>query len=141
MDAGDEFLRRNVYPEVKNLEPSTFEQGSHKIFSNIVQVSLNGPDDDTAQRAGPTRDEQRSEQLEGTLHSTRGNQQLRHEIVAALKTLPHFVHGRYQRVVNQVQRVRSFGKVLVRQRASGLGIALNHRLLKVNEIGHRWLDQ
>ena len=46
----DVFLGRNIHAEIDDLETGAFQHHPHQVLSDIMQITLDGADDDLANR-------------------------------------------------------------------------------------------
>ena len=49
----DEFFGRDIYAQVDDFKAAAFQKRSHKVFADVVQISLDGADRYAAQWLGP----------------------------------------------------------------------------------------
>ena len=98
-DLLDERLGRDVDAEVVDGEAGALEHDVDEVLADVVHVALDGAHHVRADRLRAGLGEQRAEDVERALHRARGDQHLRHEVVAALEARADLLERRDQRVV------------------------------------------
>ena len=99
VDGLDELLGRHVRAQVDDLEAGAFEHHGDQVLADVVQVALDGADDDLAGRRRAARGQVRLEDRQAALHGARGDQHLGHEVLVLLEQPADLGHGRDQAIV------------------------------------------
>jgi hypothetical protein len=75
----EELLGVGVDAQVDDFEPGPFEHHRHQVLADVVDVALDGADDDLADRFGPGLGEERPKDLHAGLHRVGGEEDLGYE--------------------------------------------------------------
>ena len=76
LERGQVLLHRVVDPDVDHLEPRPLEHHPHEVLADVVDVALDGADDDLADRFGPGLGQERTQDRHPPLHRVGGHQDL-----------------------------------------------------------------
>src|SRR5215216_5379897 len=128
VDLLDELLRRDVDAEVDHREAGALQHDVAEVLADVVHVALDRPHQERAGRLGARLGQQRAQDVERALHRARGDQHLRHEVVAALEARAHLLERRDQRVVEHLLGFHLVGEPLLDQFAD-LGCMADERVL------------
>ena len=113
VDLLDELLRRDVDAEVDHLEAGALEHDVAEVLADVVHVALDRAHQERADRLGAGLGQQRAQDVQRPLHRPRGDQHLRHEVVAALEPRAHLFERRDQGVVEHPLGLEAVGEALV----------------------------
>ena len=98
----DELVGVGVDAEVDDLEAGALEHHPDEVLADVVDVALDRPDDDLADRLGAGLGEQRAKDLHAGLHRVRGEQDLGHEQDAVAEVDADDLHAGHERVVEDL---------------------------------------
>ena len=107
LERGDELVGVGVDAEVEDLEAGALEHHPDEVLADVVDVALDRPDDDLADRLRAGLGEQRPEDLHAGLHRVRGEQDLGHEQDAVAEVDADDPHARDERVVEDLRRAEA----------------------------------
>src|SRR6202030_2104793 len=85
--------------EIDDLESSALEHHRDQVLADVVNVPLDRPDDDLADRLDTGFRQQGAQDFHATLHGVRRQQHLGHEQYAVSKIDSDDAHALHQRVV------------------------------------------
>ena len=85
--------------QVDDLEAGALEEHAHEVLADVVQVALDGADDDGAAACLVAGGHVRAQQVEAALHDAGGEQHLGDEAVAVAHARADHLHAGEQRLV------------------------------------------
>ena len=83
-------------------EARPFEHHGHEVLADVVDIALDGADDDGPEVAGVTLGETRLEKLEGALHGARAQQYFGNEALTVAHALTDDVHAGQQAAIQDL---------------------------------------
>ena len=101
-DRGDEGLRAHARPQVDDREAGALQEHADEVLADVVQVALDGADDDGAHAGLLAGGHVRAQQVEAGLHDAGGQQHLGDEALALAHALPDHLHAGQQRLVEDL---------------------------------------
>ena len=126
-DGFDESVRLDVFADVCHLEAGAFAHHGHQVLADVVQVTLDGAEQDFARSFGTRLRQQRPQNFHRTLHGLGRAKHLGDEHVAGLELGPYVVHACHQALVQDVLGAETVIEGVLRLDADVLEIALNDR--------------
>ena len=99
-----------LMPRSNDLEAGALEHHPDEVLADVVDVALDGADDDLADRLGAGLGEQRPQDRHAGLHRVRGEQDLGHEQDAVAEVDADDPHALDERVVEDAGRPTSRGR-------------------------------
>ena len=101
-DGGDEVGGADPGAEVDDREAGAGEEHADEVLADVVQVALDGADDDGAHARGLARGHVRAQQVEAGLHDAGGEQHLGDEALALAHARPDHLHAGQQALVEDL---------------------------------------
>src|SRR4051812_32051997 len=102
LERGDELVGVRVDSEVEHLETGALEHHPDQVLADVVDVALDGPDDDLADRLGTRLGEERAEDGHAGLHRVGGKEDLGDEQDAVAEVDADDLHPRDESVVEDL---------------------------------------
>ena len=136
LDGVDELFGGDVGAEVDDIEAAAFEHRGDEVLADVMEVALDGADDDASRGLCALRGQQRAQQCERAFHGARREQQFRHEVFFALEAFAHLVHGGNHALLDHLHWIDVF-----RQRFFGDGnrrllVAVENGIIQLLNVGH-----
>ncbi len=107
LEGGDELFGVRVDPEVEDLEAGALEHHPDEVLADVVDIALDGPDDDLPDRLGAGLGEERPKDLHAGLHRVGGEQDLGHEQDAVPEVDADDLHARDEGIVENLGRAEA----------------------------------
>ena len=126
----------HVSAQVHNLQALALHHHLHKIFADIVQISLDGADTHLARGLNSCLGHQGLEQLCAHIHGTGCHQHLRYKHLVVLELLANHVHAVQQTLVQNLLHGNPFVNGLLHQLLDHLGFAFLQILRNFSQHAH-----
>ncbi len=139
-DGLNELLRRYIDAQVHNPEAGAFHHHGHQVLADVMQVALNGADEEYLGSLRLALGQQGLEYAQASVHRPGGNKYLGNVDLVLLEALGDDGHAGDEPLLDNLARSNTFGHCLFRQFLNRLGIALNQSFANLGEIRHVQLD-